>query len=656
MILLVFALVLVATLSLYGWGRITRPPLRLPAGSWAATVVLGLAAVIFVGGVLNLFRIAYTPSLVGVVLVGVAAGIVSLRRDRIRLTAPLAILPKAIKHDASEIAGYVVIAAILCVNSIRLFTPRAYDAYDDLQKYFAHPVRMIETGTVYASPISALGSETMGAKAFLDGFVVAFFPFTYLNAVDGQLGMLICMLLIVQFAYGHPRLVGMTILSLVLFLIIDPLLTNITPIYLCAAMVLGILTFLISERERPSSDALPNPLAIGLLYSALLGLKITFGLFLVLQLAAAAAVVGWTTKSLLKGCWWGLKVSLSIGLFLLPWVLIHLPHYLAAIRNPYDTGRPPDSNAVYSYSLFSFETVGYPITMASYSCVLCASIIFTAIAVWISSKTRERSAQLGALMLLTCVIAASITYPVMVHILGPRLYGSAHSMRYFVPIVIALAPASLCIASVFLIRFQGYRHGRMVYMAMLALAVLAGASFKVSIIDRLNRLVAIKSPLAYSALMHRVYLDYIDSVFDGRMEEKIKLTQGLIPPGEPILAWINAPFYLDYARNPIEDVDMAGLTTSWARIPRAKYLMWDYAGFPTFKKNDISSLQDDEGEKHRLRAVRTLTTIDRFIDLVQKGTILYDDHSLIVVKLNETDEGDSAERNTLKHVVIQHGP
>jgi hypothetical protein len=47
-------------LSLYGFGRVTRTRLKLPAGSWPMTMAIGLAGWIVLGGVLNLLRISYS--------------------------------------------------------------------------------------------------------------------------------------------------------------------------------------------------------------------------------------------------------------------------------------------------------------------------------------------------------------------------------------------------------------------------------------------------------------------------------------------------------------------------------------------------------------------------------------------------------------------
>ena len=80
--------------------------------------------------------------------------------------------------------------------------PSIYNFHDDYQKYFAYPVRMVETGTVFGSPLSAMGLQTLGAQAFLDGFVVAFFPIGYINGVDAVFGLFLCLILAAQFTKG----------------------------------------------------------------------------------------------------------------------------------------------------------------------------------------------------------------------------------------------------------------------------------------------------------------------------------------------------------------------------------------------------------------------------------------------------------------------
>lgn len=150
------ALIVVATLMFFGWGsafcRLLGIEKPLPA-----RIALGLAAVVFIGGILNLARIAYPATLIGVAISGVALALCT----RISFERPPLII------------ATLIAAAVIFAIATQL-PPNIYNFHDDYQKYFAYPVRMVETGTVYGSPLSAMGLQTLGAQAFLDSFAVAF--------------------------------------------------------------------------------------------------------------------------------------------------------------------------------------------------------------------------------------------------------------------------------------------------------------------------------------------------------------------------------------------------------------------------------------------------------------------------------------------------
>ncbi len=178
------AIMAIVALMLGGWGWAFRRLAGLERAPWPIAIALGMAAVVFLGGVLNLTRLAYPWALGAIVLAGVGMAVVALRE------APF-------ERPSWLISG--IIGAILIFTAATQLPPDIYNFRDDFQKYFAYPVRMLQTGTVFGSPLSAMGSQTLGAQAFLDGFVVAFFPITYINGVDAVFGLLLCLILAAQF-------------------------------------------------------------------------------------------------------------------------------------------------------------------------------------------------------------------------------------------------------------------------------------------------------------------------------------------------------------------------------------------------------------------------------------------------------------------------
>ena len=68
-------LIAVATLMFFGWGSAFRRVFRLEPVNPPLTVALGMAAVVFIGGILNLARLAYPPALVALAVIGVVLAI-----------------------------------------------------------------------------------------------------------------------------------------------------------------------------------------------------------------------------------------------------------------------------------------------------------------------------------------------------------------------------------------------------------------------------------------------------------------------------------------------------------------------------------------------------------------------------------------------------
>ena len=62
---------LLAALALWGWGRIAGRLANARASTALVNIAVGMAAIVFVGGVLNLLRIAYGSVLDGLVAIGV---------------------------------------------------------------------------------------------------------------------------------------------------------------------------------------------------------------------------------------------------------------------------------------------------------------------------------------------------------------------------------------------------------------------------------------------------------------------------------------------------------------------------------------------------------------------------------------------------------
>lgn len=566
--------ILLAAIMLSGWGWASLRLCGQGNAGWPETMALGLGAVVFLGGILNLARLAYPWAIATVAAAGIILGILALRERR---------------PERPPVLETLLIAILVLFTIATQLPPAVYNFHDDFQKYFAYCARMLQTGTVFGSPLSAIGEQTLGAKAFLDGFVASFFPIVYLNGVDAVFGLLLCLLLATRFG-GSAALCILTVFA------INPQYVNSSALYLGAALIMAIASF-----GMAGSAA-----AIGLLYAALIALKPTFLIFVAIHLAAMA---------LGEGLRWAWRAGLATALFLSPWLLLHAPHYWAALLHR----RPPpphvpgqvlaDHIRMFSWKPLDFGDSAMHFTLLMAAVALCGCL--------------ARRAPSGKRMLAFCFTGVA-AYLVFVYVFSPVHAGYEHSIRYFCPIAIGMAaPALGWVGASF--KNRGW-----------LLAALVVALFFPSMTTRMRRAMSDHSIAAYNWLSREPdYIAFSHRVTSPRERASVKAMQELIPAGEPVLAWTADPFYFDYRRNRIIDIDPAGIGAPWADVPSAKYLILDYDGYPTPAEADYREDALDVGAGERRNAEYTLEFLRRVRAMAANGKVLFDNKEVKVVKIRD---------------------
>jgi hypothetical protein len=551
--------IVVATLMLWGWGRAFQKIFGTERSSWPVATAVGMAVVVFVGGVLNLARFAYPWALAVVV----AAGIYLALREGISFTRPPFLVA-------------LLIATVMIFTIATQLPPGMYNGHDDFQKYFAYPVRMLQTGTVFGSPLSAMGTQTLGAQAFLDAFVVALFPIVYINGVDAVFGLFLCLTIAARFS---DRL-ATTLLCTLSVVFIDPQYANISTLYCGSALIMAI-------------TAISAPSALGLLYAALIAMKPTFAVFVAIHLLATFRSVRSTVLT-----------SLATAAFLLPWALVHAPHYLAALQTKI-TPPTPVTGLVErdSLNLFSFAALEYGASAANYTLLIAAMALCGALCF------RERKVFAAA-------VSGVATFFVLIYVLGPLHAGYEQSLRYFAPVAIGLAPPIF---------------GSRIRWLGPVIAAVSLAAFTPSLWTRAQSAWTAHSVWSYAwSTADADYMEYMQRVLRGPEQETVRALQEKVPAGATILTWINAPFYLDYKRNRIVDIDPAGIGNPWASVPKAEYLIWDYDGFATRDAEWYRRQALDVGAGERRNAALSLDFLRR---MDKAGEVVYDNGEVKVVRL-----------------------
>jgi hypothetical protein len=638
MLIRFLGLAVLFAVSLHGWGLAGGRVFRMGRRGWPETIVIGLAAVVFLGGLLNLSRLALPWSLAVVVMAGTGLSLPSIGRGLAGLARGFR-APGVLRLRApwTAIALYVPMAVVMWFTIATQLQPQSYNRYDDFQKYFAYPVRMLETGTLLGSPLSALGLQTLGGKDFLHGFVIEVLPFSYLNGLDTVFGLFLCMVLAARFAGGGLAQTGAALLCLAAVVFINPQYVNISALYLGGALIMTVILLTTSPAETGVRQAglAPVPAAMGLLYAALVALKPTFAVFFALHLPAAAFAIAVSTRDIRNALRWGARAGLWSGVFLSPWVLLHAPHYLAALGATPPAGSGPTGGfATDTLDFLSTRRLPYGGSMAAYTGLIAATALGALLAAWAGSRSADARVRFSAGMTLAAAATGAAAYVILVAFVAPRHVGYDATVRYFTPFAIGIAPAVFGLAAFHLGRLERTVPRIAGVGLPLAVAAIPMVAFWPSVVERTRQALGTGSVLAFSALAtSQGYIDYNQKVLDPSEKDYVAAVQARIPAGEPLIAWINAPFYLDFGRNPIIDVDPAGLSTPWAIVPAVHYVLWQYNGIATSPPSDYQRQAVGVGAHERLIAVRTLAFGRRLEAAVRAGDVVYNDGQTLILFL-----------------------
>jgi hypothetical protein len=612
--------VAIAGMALWGWGRVIRGlaggrPLSAPL-----TIALGLGGVIFLGGVLNALGLAYPAALNAMILAGLAA-----------------VVPKLVKRGArgpggsrANPGGGWALVPILVAGwflAAHLVPQQSYNIYDDFEKYFAYPVKMLATGTLGGNRLSAIGGETLGGQAFLQGFVLAHLPPAYIGTMDTCLGLLLCVAL-AGFAVAPGAGVGVALAAEVSVLVLNPEIININSVFTGAALIMAAV-FLSGEGEEAGR---PVPAAwLGLLYAGLIALKTTFLLFVVIHpLLLALTRAGVERRG---GAGWraALNSLMWTGVFLSPWIILSASHYWAAWHAATISMAASGQEV---FSLLSMRPELYGGTQAGHTALAVAALLVALVGLgaawfgWLLPSPTLASA-------IAALATTGIAYFVLVLGLNPY-FGHEGATRYGCPIVIGTIPAAM--------RLWGgldWKSGvrRLAPIGLLGLAV---ATFLPCAVARIRQVARYETPLAFSpSVSAPAFIAYNQEVLSGGARKRLAAVQQWVPPHALILAWVSNPFWLDFKRNVVVETNPAGVGSRWAWPPVANYFLWEYRGyavkypgFVTWTPADYAKIFYGECTIDRINSVRALGFAIYLEDHAKQAELLYNDGSLMLFRMH----------------------
>ena len=630
--------IVLAGCALFGWGRCVRRWAGWPQGRWPATVALGLAAIIFLGGLLNLSHLAYPWALDLILLTGLGLSVTEWRAA-VRHRLITSIWPADQNERRQRACFYLLLLLTMGFIVSTQLAPGLHNPMDDFSKYFAHPARMVQTGTLRGSPLNALGSETLGGQAFLQGFFAGHIPIYLINGADAVFCFGLCLALAGGVALQRPGLGLAALAGMLAVLLIYPQYVNVSSLYSTAALLMALLLLTVDPMESgpESTHSWRRAIPPALIYAAVLALKPTGLFFMAVQFALWLFVSAWITRNWRAEAKNALATILWSGLFLSPWLLLFTPEYIAGWTHPLH----PPSMAIpelhEEINLFSTARLLYDGSYLAYTATALGLGLYALAACRAALKRTEPDHRMLLLKLAASCAAAVFSY-LLINLAGLRLVEAEGALRYSIPTLIAVTPVALSLGALGW-DARGYgglkRLGGGTWSSLIFLAVLAGLFFQAAT-HRLSMLANYGTQLGYATTWTEASVvgwSYEHELLVGSLAQRTARMQQKIPAGKKIVAWVEAPFQLDFKRNPIIDANESGVATAWSVMPETDYVLWQYKGPTVRSPQDYLYRIQNSGRRKGFVMARTMDFQASLQKLAAHSELVSDEEGFAIMRL-----------------------
>jgi hypothetical protein len=656
--------------STYGWGRVSATYFyREAPRSPAFHVVLGLALWVFLGGLLNIARLAYPAALYVLFLggLGLAAWSAYLAmRAGGGVAAVLAALRETVARPGVKtvFAGNAVPIAIVVIATAFLIATQLpttmFNFHDDFHKYLVRPFRMMQTGSLAGGPFDQVGVDSVGSQSFLQSFVLVRFPIPYVNGFDPVFAFLIGGLLVNDIGRRAGAHWLFRALATLLFTFINPQYVNVSALYSGVSMILGLMyagLLLADERDTPDI-AVPLKAAIpfGLLTSSLIGLKVTFMPYAALYFAVFFLAFIFLTGDRRRAVGVGAASATTAVASLGPWMALSFNDYATilyrVVAKPMFTAKEEISDTALRPSgfenLFSTLRLYYGGNYYDYNFIVfsIAAVGLFCVVYLFLRRGGERNAEL--MVPLAACVAASVSYFVVAYMIVPAL-----AIRYACPLLIGVLPASMLILGRVSLdpgttpRQDAVRAPTLTTVLMVCQAIAIGL-FADVVVKRVD--LAQNSRTMLSFRFGKDYVDYTRNALGQTERERTRKAQFVTEEGETIVAWVAQPFHLDFARNEIftmPNPDWAvrfrgiefGISPEEFREHLAafgiRYLMWEYESFGMRSDKSLREAMQSSVPYERTRGRNTLSLKKMLVALAKASKIIYNDGRTVVADIRK---------------------
>jgi hypothetical protein len=644
-----FVLLITAqTLACYGLGNcIGRFAWPAPAHSVALETALGIAALIFIGGVLNAVGYAYGTAIDVIYWLGALLGLYRAWRQ---LTSRNETGPA--RGAAMRRYGHIYAALVAVVLFYAWFTVPSYsfNAHDDYAQYLFRPLHMLAYGSLGANWFDSVGSDSLGAQSWMQAFFLHRLTIDYATAFDGVVAFGLVCWLVVAIAHrcGAPPWLGLA--ALFFAVAINPVQVNTSADYSIAMCVLGLFLALSAMLEalRDKRISLASiaraTMPVALFVAAAVALKTTALIAMVFMAPVVLVVSYWAAGDIRRWLVAALSCTAFCLLAISPWLWTFRRQF-AAIGSLGESAAAElfgPSQAVKSLWAAHYEALisTTPLYGQLGVSVVLAVVVIGLVAISVARKA-ERMPQRHADRASYFAIAAAV---VMTYMFAPLVIQWGH-LRYVSPLLIGTFPLALLLG----VQAAAPGAGRLrlapggIALGVAALAV-AGLNAN-ALVARIGGAISYRS--TFTIFNSIGYMQQSERDLGPTGGGDLTAIQERTPPGSHVLAMVSTPTQLDFRRNRVSELFAAALAAPWlpdfSRKPPGfieAYLREMGIDYIIWQKNGMNVVTNATVAPYLTSAVpafrKTATSYTALLDALSRGDVgatIYETDIYRVIKL-----------------------
>lgn len=252
--------------SLLGWGWFVVSPSSKKDYSLGEMGVFGMAFSMIFGGVLNVLKLISPFSIKLFVFAGALLFFIYCSKQHRQIITGIRSGILIVRSNKFILFFSIAIAVFISIRLLMSLSFYGFHGFDDEAGYLAFPHKMIETGELGPDPFSERRLvSSLGGMYFLHTFILAAVDYKYIHSIDNCVAYIIFLMLLFKIVSVATLPRSLSIIIAVLAAVIASPTSNITAVFVSAALFLYILKLTFSHHKDAYENFIIAPLVIAAL-------------------------------------------------------------------------------------------------------------------------------------------------------------------------------------------------------------------------------------------------------------------------------------------------------------------------------------------------------------------------------------------------------